>query len=374
MSRHHLRHDKTCLNCGATVEERYCSHCGQENTEPKESFGHLINPFLEDVTHYDSQLLTTIKDLIFKPGFLTVEYNAGKRISYLNPIRMYIFISAVFFLVAFSGHKEDDNTGAVTNTGQVNIFKQHLADSLRGAFKTKKPLSAADSISNKIYSGLATRLDTASATSKDKDESITANINNYGEIKLILQEHKYGSTAAYDAAQRKLPDTAKDGALSRYAAKKLITLVHKSKNSGGEAIITRNIAHDIPKIMFVLLPLFALFISIAYNQLFYGHKKYYYTQHAIFSLHFHSFVFIILLIVSLLNMVITVDVNVIQFIIIVIAVTLLAIFVYLVAALKRVYQEALWKSIIKALSISLLYVVTVILCMCVVFALTFVLA
>jgi hypothetical protein len=373
MSRHHLRHDKTCLNCGSTVEERYCSHCGQENTEPKESFGHLIGHFLEDVTHYDSQLLTTIKDLIFKPGFLTSEYNAGKRISYLNPIRMYIFISAVFFLVAFSGHKEEENTGAVTNTVQVNIFKQHLADSLRGAFKTKKPLSKTDSISNKVYSSLATRLDTASAVSKDKDESITANINNYGEIKLILQEHKYASTAAYDSAQRKLPDTAKDGALGRYATKKLITLVHKSKNSGGEATITRNIAHDIPKIMFVLLPLFALFISIAYNQLFYGHKKYYYTQHAIFSLHFHSFVFIIFLIVSVLSMIITVDFNV-TWLVIIAVVTQITIFVYLVAALKRVYREALWKSIIKGISISLLYVVTVILCMCVVFALTFVLA
>src|ERR1700761_4916430 len=102
MNHKHLRKEKTCLNCGAVVQDKFCSHCGQLNAEPKESFGHLIGHFLEDVTHYDSQLFTTIRDLLFRPGFLTKEYVAGKRVSYLNPIRMYIFISAVFFLVLFS--------------------------------------------------------------------------------------------------------------------------------------------------------------------------------------------------------------------------------------------------------------------------------
>jgi hypothetical protein len=105
MKRQHLRHDKTCLNCGTIVQERSCSHCGQENKEPKETFGHLMSHFFEDLTHYDSKFLTTIKDLVFKPGFLTRQYNAGKRVAYLNPIRMYFFISALFFIVIFSQKK-----------------------------------------------------------------------------------------------------------------------------------------------------------------------------------------------------------------------------------------------------------------------------
>jgi hypothetical protein len=367
---HHLRHDKTCLNCGATVEERYCSHCGQENTEPKESFGHLIGHFLEDVTHYDSQLLTTIKDLIFRPGFLTIEYNVGKRLSYLNPIRMYIFISAVFFLVAFSQNKEENNTNAPVNTGQVNIFRQHLADSLRGVSKTKKTVSAADTIRNKIYTGLATHLDTVPAAQTAKDQSISANINNHGVISLVLEEHKYASIKAYDSIQHRLPDTAKDGVFGRYVLKKIITLVHKSNN--GKATITRDIAHDIPKIMFLLLPLFALFISISYNQLFYRQKKYLYTQHAIFSLHFHSFVFIVLLLANLAGIVFTMDA--VKPFLIATAIVILVIFTYLIAALNRVYREALWKSVIKASSISLLYFATMILCLIIVFALTFVFA
>jgi hypothetical protein len=87
MSQHHLRKEKTCLNCGYPVHDKYCSHCGQLNAEPRQSFGHLLKHFFSDVTHWDSQFLTTIKDLIIKPGFLTREYEAGKRSSYLDPIR-----------------------------------------------------------------------------------------------------------------------------------------------------------------------------------------------------------------------------------------------------------------------------------------------
>ncbi|HSZ87660.1 MAG TPA: DUF3667 domain-containing protein [Puia sp.] len=79
------------------MPDKFCSHCGQANTEPKESFFHLVADFFSDITHYDSKVFVTLKDLIFKPGFLTKEYNAGRRVTYLNPVRLYVFISAVFF-------------------------------------------------------------------------------------------------------------------------------------------------------------------------------------------------------------------------------------------------------------------------------------
>src|ERR1700743_593598 len=93
VSGHHLRHEKNCLNCGFRVEERFCSRCGQENVEPKESWVHLVGHFLADITHFDSKIFITIKDLVWRPGFLTREYAEGRRVRYLNPIRMYIFIS-----------------------------------------------------------------------------------------------------------------------------------------------------------------------------------------------------------------------------------------------------------------------------------------
>ena len=87
------RKEKNCLNCGETVVGKFCHHCGQENVEVKESFGHLIMHFFQDLTHFDGKLWKTLKLLLFKPAKLTQLYMDGQRANYIHPIRMYLFIS-----------------------------------------------------------------------------------------------------------------------------------------------------------------------------------------------------------------------------------------------------------------------------------------
>jgi len=102
MSHNKIRSDKKCLNCGAEVPKRYCPECGQENIEPKQSFWQLTAHFLEDLTHFDGKFFKVLKSLMLRPGFLTKEYVVGRRADYINPIRMYLFISAVYFLTLMS--------------------------------------------------------------------------------------------------------------------------------------------------------------------------------------------------------------------------------------------------------------------------------
>ena len=97
-----IRSEKICLNCGTETTGRYCPACGQENIEPKQSVWHLITHFFSDITHFDGKFFVTVKDLFVKPGFLSREICRGRRVSYLDPIRMYIFTSAIFFLIFFS--------------------------------------------------------------------------------------------------------------------------------------------------------------------------------------------------------------------------------------------------------------------------------
>src|ERR1700760_3017426 len=104
----HYRKENDCLNCGATLQGHYCHVCGQENLQIKESFGHMMNHAISDYFHFDHQFFHTLKPLLFKPGFLTTEYMAGRRAQYLHPVKMYIFISVVYFLLLFqSGHDKD---------------------------------------------------------------------------------------------------------------------------------------------------------------------------------------------------------------------------------------------------------------------------
>jgi hypothetical protein len=69
---------------------------------------HLVQHFFNDITHFDGKFFSTVKLLLRKPGFLSAEYIAGRRMSYLNPIRMYVFTSAFFFIILFSLKKPED--------------------------------------------------------------------------------------------------------------------------------------------------------------------------------------------------------------------------------------------------------------------------
>ena len=132
MSHTPLRKESDCLNCGATVQGRYCHACGQENTEPKETIWHMFTHFFYDITHFDGSFFVTLKDLLFKPGFLSKEYMLGRRKKYLHPVRMYVFTSAVFFLVFFSlfyVSEKPTRPGTASQAGSLHAPKERLQHS-----------------------------------------------------------------------------------------------------------------------------------------------------------------------------------------------------------------------------------------------------
>ncbi|HEX2866924.1 MAG TPA: DUF3667 domain-containing protein [Ignavibacteriales bacterium] len=110
MSHKHSK-PEACLNCGYEFkdENNYCPSCGQQNHSLHVPFKHLVLEFLEGTIHLDTKILQTFKFLLFKPGFLTREFNTGKRAAYVPPVRIYIFVSFVFFLLVglMSGHKSN---------------------------------------------------------------------------------------------------------------------------------------------------------------------------------------------------------------------------------------------------------------------------
>lgn len=90
----------TCANCGAPLTGKYCSQCGQRHHEvPVHHFWHFVSEAFEDLTHADSRLWRTLIALLFRPGFLTREFLDGRRVRYLPPVRLYLVLSVLFFLI-----------------------------------------------------------------------------------------------------------------------------------------------------------------------------------------------------------------------------------------------------------------------------------
>ena len=78
---------------------QYCPHCGQKDTSKIASVKGLIMDFLGDYFTFDSKIFKSLIPLVVNPGHLTNEYIAGKRISYIPPLRLYLFISIFFFIL-----------------------------------------------------------------------------------------------------------------------------------------------------------------------------------------------------------------------------------------------------------------------------------
>lgn len=247
MGHHELRHDKECQNCGHIVEIEYCSKCGQQNTETRQSFHHLITHTIEDITHYDGNFWKTIKYLLFRPGKLTIEYLMGHRMRYVPPVKLYIFISFVcFFLMAvMAPDEEEEHT------------KVHSENTSKGALMKEEE------------------------ENKEK-ETDTIMYNN-------IQIH---NVHQLDSLQNALPENKKMH-WTEYYGNKIDLKAEASKMTQRDIVIA--MAHTLPKVLFAYMPIFAFWLWI-----FHGKRRWYFFDHGIFTLHYFSF----LLLVITINMII----------------------------------------------------------------------
>lgn len=124
---------KSCPNCSETISKTFtfCPSCGQE-TQLDQSVASLLTQFLNDYFTFDSKIIRSVLPLISKPAFLTTEYLKGRRVQYIAPLRLFIFLSLIFFLlISWS------NSGGAGTGEQVNGFNDAFWDRFFGSWLPK---------------------------------------------------------------------------------------------------------------------------------------------------------------------------------------------------------------------------------------------
>src|SRR5438034_676565 len=115
-----------CPSCGLTATARYCGNCGEhrlDDDEPPAAVGkHAAQP----AQSFLSCARASLYALLSPPGRLTTHWIRGRRVGYLTPLSLFLWINVAFFLIqSISGlgiltwplrvHRSDDSIGWLTN-------------------------------------------------------------------------------------------------------------------------------------------------------------------------------------------------------------------------------------------------------------------
>lgn len=112
-----------CENCGTTLAGEYCSACGQHAIDYRRSVWRVAVDALDSFLNWDTKFLKSVGVLLTRPGKLTNDFNAGRRVRHVHPLRLYLLASIAFFLLA----KLVNFTG-FTDTRDLQLSAQDRAE------------------------------------------------------------------------------------------------------------------------------------------------------------------------------------------------------------------------------------------------------
>ena len=227
----------------------FCHQCGQETVLHPPSTREFLHEFIGHYVALEGKLLQTMKLLLLKPGQLSLEYMRGRRVRYIEPLRVYLTFSLIFFAV-FKFMGEDHHIGKVKFEG-VPVIK---ADSEDAPDRKKAAQAAAKPDENEGDEPTDAKKVRAELR---KDEALQ-------DVKRDLEGEHPGIV---DTVKRIASEATDDNGL-------------KARNA---------FFSSAPYAVFAMMPLFALFLKMLYL----GSGKRY-GEHLLFALHTNAFAFLML--------------------------------------------------------------------------------
>lgn len=288
-----------CLNCGAEIITRYCGECGQENEPPTPTFSAVMKDLWQEFIQVDGKILTTLWFLFARPGFLSAEYIAGRRITYFSPFKLYFWTTALFVLfilrlniidaeklqvaadkvqletVATPGpgtkptpKPKKDDTG---ETFTINLIgKQERVRVTNGKFDGEQALAASLRFGLPRMTAGVMRLLGENINPDTLPESVPA----YQEAQKKLREEQHKQQSA---GKKRQPTAQPDSLKRQFLSERLIRL----KNNPWDGLKAL-VAAGIPNVLIFCVPIWALIIKLFF-------PKRLYFEHLVFALHTHVF-------------------------------------------------------------------------------------
>ena len=263
-----------CENCGAQLTGNYCAQCGQAAVDYRRSFRHVVADVLESFLHWDSKFFTTIALLVLKPWRLTNAFLAGKRVRYVNPLRLYLLASILFFFAVNYGAKglrfEPGKLSAKDRAElEADLKSTDLPPAARqeleGLLRESSPAPASSPSTNTPLPVASTSPNAPSATASPKTDKQQREYGKIGERPFMV----------FDEAKSTTP-------FERWIEARAKEKMGEHGTKMGLFIAT--LFSNLPYMMLCCIPLFAFVLKILYLR-----RHIFYIDHLIYALHIHTF-------------------------------------------------------------------------------------
>jgi Protein of unknown function (DUF3667) len=259
-----------CENCGTELSGNYCAQCGQPAIDYRRSFRHVIIDVLDSFLNWDSKFFHTIGLLIAKPWRLTNEFLAGKRVRYLNPLRLYLLASILFFFAVNYGarglHGDPSKLGPKNRAEiEADLKKEDLPPEAR------KELDALLRESQTQASPALVSPSPPTAPSPPTGPGTDKRRREYGKI----GERPF---VVFDS------DTKSSTPFERWIEARAKEKMGEHGTKMGLFIAT--LFSNLPYMMLCCIPLFAFVLKVLYIR-----RRIFYIDHLIYALHIHTFAY-----------------------------------------------------------------------------------
>src|SRR5215471_16625172 len=262
-----------CENCDTELQGHWCAHCGQPAIDYRRSFRHVIADLLDEFLNWDSKFFATIALLIFKPWRLTNEFLAGKRVRHVNPLRLYLLASILFFFavnfgakgIRFDPSKLDSNDRAELEADLKNTdLPPEAREKLQALLQESSPSPAPSPVTS------PSPPPPSGQTDQQKKE--------YGKI----GERPF---MVFDDAKSTTP-------FERWIEARAKEKMGEKGTKMGLFIST--LFSNLPYMMLCCIPLFAFVLKALYIR-----RRIFYIDHLIYALHIHSFFYTAIMLIVL---------------------------------------------------------------------------
>lgn len=95
----------TCASCGAALTGPYCHRCGEKRLDRHDyAFGHWLEHTVDAFTHFDLKVPRGLWSLLRRPGVMTADVLAGRRVRWPKPFQAFLIANVLYYAVASALH------------------------------------------------------------------------------------------------------------------------------------------------------------------------------------------------------------------------------------------------------------------------------